>query len=333
MQTSSTSLPERNTTASITFDAGYIEPALLTAYELITTGLFQRVFLLFLDGTSVGRGSEALYTILRDFEARFHDDCTVIVFQNFLPNFKFAHFNQSIIAKLFAPKIINKVKGLHFNFDAGIFLGNKFRLFVESSESIALSSRLAIYAHKQQQRTCDVHPELAPHLDNRPYLAGGVFLFDCETFIKDDLPFRFVSAINRSAGKLMYADQELVLLSLSDDECGDLPFGQERVTRALAAQLQDWRSWSYADLNNSIFNKVIGTLKPWKLWVLDPNKRFFLRKSRDFASILDLGIYPAVQEARMSGYEKWLAFNLAEYSKFLECYEDTAPDGKMYGPR
>jgi hypothetical protein len=76
--------------------------------------------------------------------------------------------------------------------------------------------------------------------------------------------------------------------------------------------------YDYSELKKSTLYKCTRTLKPWKYWVLDPNKLFWLKLISELESQIGLLDKPIIMEQRLSVPNKLLEEEiLKSYARHL----------------
>jgi hypothetical protein len=179
---------------SILFNSKYIEPALVTAYELMNfLDEKQTLYLLFLESNN-DYDQEAMRLIV-GFKNRFDKlgRIRLIKIPNKLQAFHAYHFDNSIIYKGIIPQFINNEKFI-FNVDAGILPGGRFQIFLQEIKDLCISesnNRWVLGAHCEIPSLC-----LPKSLLNLPhcnlYPGGGLLLFNCEEYNKRQWTQRYL---------------------------------------------------------------------------------------------------------------------------------------------
>jgi hypothetical protein len=311
--------------ASILFDASYIECALLTAFELTQRSKkFHHIYLLYL--SSDGPDDEEARTLLAAFCSRCSGAVPVsaIVVKNTLGSFNAYHFNNSIIYKAIIPSVLPHEPYI-LNIDAGILLGQRFDTFVDSitSSHCTADAQWILSAH------C-INPEdnmagalaQAPH--NSLYPAGALFFFHTANYLAREWYTRYIDHYNRWLPHLRYAEQELICLTAAEGELRALPAADDLHVRTLGVDVLNGvkERLPLRDADDCVFFKFAGSLKPWKYWVLDPNKAIYTARRQTMEEQFVVSGYGLIEKHRelatradwvrtfQQGYELYLARTL-----------------------
>lgn len=262
--------------ASILFDCGYIECALVTAFELSQRSKnFHHIYLLYL--SSDGPDDTQAQTLLAAFCARFQGVVAIVV-KNTLGAFNAYHFNNSIIYKALIPSVLPHEPYI-LNIDAGILLGQRFDAFVdEITRSHCTKEAQWILSAHCIDPASNMPETLADVPCNSLYPAGAVFFFHSANYLACNWFARYTQNFSHWKGKLRYAEQELICLTAAEGELRALPSVDDIHVRTLSTDVLNGEKQRLAasDAEDCVFFKFAGSLKPWKYWVLDPNKGIFV---------------------------------------------------------
>ena len=116
------------------------------------------------------------------------------------------------------------------------------------------------------------------------YPSGGLILFNSRNYFLNKISDRIAKFYNENAFYLKYAEQEILCAVIDDLEF----FNFEGNEYVYLDDLSNYVTGNYSPidqnkLNNSIFYKNQGSIKPWKKWNLNPNKAIYL-KYRNYGS-------------------------------------------------
>jgi len=310
-------MADRKLCFSITFDQFYIEPALLTAYEIINSGLNYKLHLVYIEPQDESISNE-MENILLKFKNKINNDQLIIIkVDGILANYKQFHFTNAIIYKILIPSII-KDYNFVLNLDAGILLGNKFSDFIhgittEIDNNNFDNSLVSAFCTNSQ---IDLHTSLhnIPHNSNYP--SGIVMLFNVRNYDLCDTSTKIISTWNQLSNYLVYAEQDLLCIIAEEGQLTQLPMVNSIVIEYLDLQGLNLKVSSivYSKTDFS-FYKVCGTCKPWKYFVLDFRKLFYLNRRAILEKSLDLSSFQLILRNRHEVTHKELAF------KFLENFE------------
>jgi hypothetical protein len=270
-------------TATILFDSNYVEPALLTAY-LIMIGQYkgiQNLILIYIDREQQ-RDAEA-QVIIQSYVKQFSHSypLSAIKIQDRIPNFSKYHFTNSIIYKPLIPSLISTN---HFviNIDAGVIPGQRFDAFLDHARSQCEDSdkEWIISAFCDELSNSPPLP-IAISDKTKPYPNGQILLFNKKSSEYRKFTQRYMLAYQLHKNDLVYAEQELICITADAGELIQLPLASERklYTLDIKPLLNKNLILDHTSIDdNCTYSKVIGTLKPWKYWVLDPNKKHWIEK-------------------------------------------------------
>jgi hypothetical protein len=271
--------------ATILFDANYIEPALLTSY-LILRGQYRGISglcLIYIDKQQPCdvEAKNIIHKYVEHFYRMF--PLHAIKICNTLPDFNKYHFTNAILYKPLIPSLIGHSKYI-INFDAGIIPGSHFDSFINQTINQCLinPNKWIISAF------CDPVLNSLPvpikiSDESRLYPNGQVLLFNKENFDTFHFDQRYMVNYEKYQKSLVYAEQELMCITADTDELSELPLANERTLYGLdlKSMLDKNLILDHAKIDeHCIYSKVIGTLKPWKYWVLDANKKHWIEKIR-----------------------------------------------------
>ena len=306
---------------SILFDANYLEPALVTAYELVRASKYIKcIYLVFL-GNNSEEDAQARAAIGR-FRSLFDNDVTIYATElvNSLPAFSSLHYNNSIIYKALIPSAIPS-EPLLLNVDPGTLLGEDFPAFLAHVDQAlhADAGDWVIAAHCMSAEAKNA-AQLRGLPHNSLYPWGNTLLFNTTRYLTGNWHGRLLNNYLQHHSLLKAADEELIYLTAGEGELVPLPDGDKMHYPILGAAVLDGSAQalpaSYAD--RSVLIKFGGSLKPWKYWVLDPNKAIYLRRRQLLQDLLPLSEIPLIEKNRSAALrQEWpLAFQQA-YENYL----------------
>lgn len=300
----------RRLTASLVFDAPYLEPALLTAFELRRVAeRFEQVVLVLLDDAA-GEVAEAAELVGR-FCQRMNQlgglSYRAIQLHGGLPTFSAYHFNASILYKAIAPSFVPG-DGWLLNIDAGILLGDRFEACLDQAIAELETDEdwlLAAHTHETEGRI----PERLRALPHHAlYPAGNLLLFHPQRCRAAHWHERFLAGCMAWHEHLRYAEQELICLLAKPYELRALPFAEQRCALFLGLErLLGQAPWPQPQLaDDSVFFKIVGSIKPWKQWVLDPLKAIYLQRRQALEAVFPLTGLALIERHRQHcSHEPW----------------------------
>lgn len=308
--------PHAPITATILFDAGYVESALITAYELRTmrAHVDEVVLVLLLRNPA---DDEVVTGIIAGFCAKMATDAaapryTAIHTRGGLPEFNALHFNSSILYKAVVPSIVARDRTL-LNIDAGVLLGPAFGAFLDESlarlhdqpDWVLAAHADPIDPASPSRRLPDALAGL-PH--NLRYPIANLLFFHPRNYVRANWYERFLTACCQHLPHLCYAEQELICLLATDQELVALPRIEDRTLFHLNydALLDPAEPMPSADHADCVFFKFVGSVKPWKHWVLDPRRKLYLERRARLEAVFPLDGIELVQRLRREcANESW----------------------------
>jgi hypothetical protein len=269
---------------SLFFNSKYIEPALVTAYELMNfLDEKQTLYLLFLESNN-DYDQEAMRLIV-GFKNRFDKlgRIRLVKVPNKLQTFRAYHFDNSIIYKGIIPEFIKNERFI-LNIDAGILPGGRFQIFLQEIKDLCISksgNSWVLGAHCGSPSSSGALPQNLlnlPHCDLYP--SGAVLLFNCEEYNKREWTQRYLRNYNTHIQSLQYAEQDLMCITSVNGELITIPRLDQRLLIFLTTDTVMGKNEliESKNLENAIFYKHCGSFKPWKYNVIDPNKSVFTKK-------------------------------------------------------
>ncbi len=310
-----------NIAISILFDSAYIEPALVTAHDVFTRlARIPKLYLIYL--LSGSKEDLENIRIIQNFCSRFGSEVSIvpITLQNTLAKLSVYHFNNSIIYKALIPSI---VQGEPFimNLDAGILLGAQFEEFWRD-----INARVEqdvgdwiVGAHCHEPTEFMPHA-LQAHPHSNYYPAGNLLLFNSAQYNRQKWHERLLGNYLKFMPDLNYAEQELMCLTAEQSEIMPLPSVESRITPFLGLDvlLGKAEQLHFSCLDNCLFFKFVGSLKPWKYSVLDPNKFIYTKRRAELEARFPLLGIPVIERHRSAFQEEWALAFLKSYDVFLQ---------------
>ncbi len=314
--------------ASILFDTAYVEAALVTAFELLEGyPSLHRVYFICLSNGS--EDDQEAVLVVQHFCARFNEErpdfFRAIKINNTIGTFVSRHFSSAIIYKGLIGSLLAHEPFI-LNIDAGILPGRHFDAFLRDIDSRLCrpDAPWVIAAHCQ-----DPEGRLPGPLGTLPhhprYPAGGLLLFNTAAYRAAEWERRYTALFEALRPALAYAEQELMCLMARGEELAELPGGEARVTPFLLPEpmRQGAAPMAEAQAFDCLFFKFIGTLKPWKYWVLDPNKALWTRRRARLQARFPMATIALIQKHR------YLVTHENYRDEFLEAFDtwtERAPD-------
>jgi lipopolysaccharide biosynthesis glycosyltransferase len=303
-----------NIILTITFDEKYIEPAVVTALDIarFCPEDFE-LCLVYLESASDSVNSD-VYAIIG--EAIRHKKIRAIKIKKteIFESFNKLHFTNSILYKLTLPEVINSKFIL--NIDAGFLSGSKIANLFEYFRKIIWSKD---FSHAPIAAICsapegNLPEDLMEFQHSRFYPTGGILLFNTDCYKVSNIFGRLMQKYTLHKEKLLWAEQDLLCITLEDFEIYNLEITDEIFLEQLSVQSFFSDASSVAFKSQFALYKITGTLKPWKYWVLDKNKRFYLSRRAEVLGAIDLRKFKLINDNRHEItnrllYEAFLSLN------------------------
>jgi hypothetical protein len=308
-------------TTTILFDSNYIEPALLTSY-LIMKGQYKGIanlILIYIDKEE--QRDEEAKAIIQNYVNRFTQafPLSAIKIRDSIPSFSRYHFTNTIIYKPFIPSLISTNEFV-INIDAGVIPGKRFDAFIDYTISHCKSSGKEWIISAFCEELTNLHPLPIAISDNtKPYPNGQILLFNKESFAYGNFMQRYMLNYQLHKNSLVYAEQELICITANAGELSQLPLASERKLYSLDIKpLWDKNLiLNHTSIDDDcVYSKVIGTLKPWKYWVLDPNKKHWIEKIKLMEAEFPISQFPLIVSNRHE------VTNTQLQRAFLECHHN-----------
>ena len=309
--------------ASVFFDSVYMESALVTAFELSQkTQLFDKLYLVYLDRGQPDdlEAKSILVAFLASMKTSGQVPVHAIEVKDALPQFQSYHFNNAIVYKPLIPSVLHDDKFV-LNIDAGILLGGSFDDYVRG-----LVARLCredakwVVVANCSPASSELKPEqqLVPH--HELYPNGQFLLFNVRRYHATSWAARYLAAYAQNRAILSLAEQELMCMVCRPDELVDAGMAGQMVNHTLGDEVLRGRrpALPASAADEGIYFKFIGSIKPWKYWVLDPDKAIYSRRRKRLEAVFPLAGRPLIEAQRRSCLRpEWIeAYQLA-YDAYL----------------
>lgn len=307
--------------ASMLFDSTYIECALLTAYEVSQRdGGIEALHLIFL--SRGGEEDAEARTMLTQFCATVQGPvrlCPIEV-SNVLPDFKSYHFNNSIIYKALIPKLLPDLPYI-LNLDAGILLGREFDGYVqELIDTLCHADAQWVIAGNCNDAAKVLSPEQLQMPHHEKYAGGAVLFFNGRQYHASQWDRRYLAAYQAWHGILRYAEEELICLVSQSHELTDLPRKGQLKVHALGPNVLHGVCPPLPDdiADEGVYFKFMGSIKPWKYWVLDPDKAIYTRRRQRLEAVFTLGGRALIESQRRACLRpEWIESYQIAYDAYL----------------
>ena len=292
---------------TVTFDRQYIEPAIITLYEVWKANceiIAEIGGILILEDETSGIAEldsdiellKRLITVT-DVGGRH---IKILTISDYLPKIKVHHFNNVVIHKLFAPVYYSGSTRFHLNIDAGFLLGHRFNeLMINFIKQLKEKPEAVLGLIGE-----DLNHQLPPDLDSIRkldfYPKGGLLIFDKEKYLFKELNQTLLECFLKYHRHFTYPDQDLLSICLEPDEVTRLVDLQEQsvFVRYLWPDHLAREPSAVLDDRNFALYKIAGLLKPWQYHVQDPEKSLYLARRVCVDKILNLDRSLSVNKAR-----------------------------------
>jgi lipopolysaccharide biosynthesis glycosyltransferase len=306
---------------SILFDSAYLEPALVTAHEVLTRILrIPKLYLIYL--LAGNEDDQENIRIVQDFCSRFGSEVSIvpISLQNTLAKLSVYHFNNSIIYKALIPSIVHGELFI-MNLDAGILLGSEFAAFwLDINERVEQDFGAWIIGAHCHEPAVFMPLALQAYHHNEFYPAGNLLIFNSTQYNRQKWHERLLGNFLKFMPDLNYAEQELMCLTAEQGEIMPLTSADKRITPFLGLDtlLGQAEQMHISCLEDCLFFKFVGSLKPWKYSVLDPNKSIYTKRRAELEVRFPLSGIPVIEQHRSKFNEEWASAFQKAYDVFLQ---------------
>lgn len=219
------------------FDSGYLGPALVSAASLfkVMGGNRLPVTLVFLpDGSPLDENIR--HTLLQfesSIKARYPEaplelaELNTNVFDSYVKRY---HFSKAILYKAILPEAFAHCQHILI-FDCGMIFGTRLLTFLQGVEHAIQNSSIGLLAAfcVESDGPSGLPPSLAYHPHHALYPGGGTLYFDVQKYAQSDLYQRLIRCYDAHRDQLMYAEQELLCLTLDGTELTQLQESGERL--------------------------------------------------------------------------------------------------------
>jgi hypothetical protein len=309
-------------TLSIIIDKKYVEPALVTLVTLLRFQKFYKTLKLILIKKKLDNQQDIneIIELIGKFKISFDhmNFIELVIIEDNFPEFAKFHFSNAILYKIFLP-IILKDEDFILNVDAGNLFQNKFIEFSNYLNKLICHSNEFIIGAFLQSSKMQMPVEITEYSNFYP--SGGLILFNSKNYFFNKTPDRIIQFYADKAIYLKYAEQEILCAIINDLEFYSFKGIEDVYLDDLSNYIGD--KYSPIDqnkLNNSIYYKNQGSIKPWKKWNLNPNKAIYLKFRNDISKLIDLNQYAFIKDEQESISDNLVPFkdaNLLSYEKDL----------------
>ena len=309
---------------SVIFDENYVEPALVTIFDLVRFAPADfDIFLVYMESSNAEVNTDITNLVTNAINSiSSTNKVSAIKFKSkIFDRFEKYHFTNSILYKLILPELLQH--DYIVNIDAGFLSGSEIDKLFEYL--------LSVVAEPQFSSSCavgsvcfpspkDLPAELSVLKHNKLYPTGGILLFNCENYRKSKLFDRLSSGYSLHKDQLVWAEQDLLCLIAEEGELHSLDLHGGILTENLSIQGYLQFESSIALSSTFMLYKVTGTLKPWKSWVFDPKKKFYLDRRESVMKNLNFSDSSVVLNNRFQVTHQPL------YRAFLSAFEQKLID-------
>ena len=305
---------------SIVIDKKYIEPAMVTIITLLKFQNFYRSLKLILikNNDDSTQDLQEMMDVLSKFKNSFDkiNFIEILIIENKFPSFTKLHFSNAILYKIFTP-IITGIDDYILNVDAGNLFHKGFLEFSENLTKLTEEKKEFVLGAFLTSSRLEMPAEITKFANYYP--SGSIFLFNNYKYKQNKIADKIIEFYNEKSVYLKYAEQEILCAILDDSEFYKFEGWDKIYLDDLSLYVgADYSSIDFDKLNNSIFYKNPGSIKPWKNWNLNPNKCIYLKYRNEISKFIDLNQYSFITKER-----QYISENLIPYkSANLIAYEN-----------
>lgn len=304
-----------NLSASCLFDINYIEPALVTLKTILNhEKLFKNIYIIYLKKET---DNDLYLEIIRNFAKKFDikNKLKLVEVQQNISEFNSLHFSNAIIYKILIPEIVQNEEYI-INIDAGNIILDKFEFFINYvSQEISLTDFTIGCFLSHNNTNFPLH---LPTISNI-YPSANFLLFNIKAYKSKNLYEKITTFYASHLSQLKYAEQE-ILPCVLDSNCF-LKFKYDDLI--YLDDLIDFANNNFSEidikrLNNSIAYKNHGSIKPWKLWNLNPRKFIYLNSRKELDFLFENEKYKFIHDERTkTTNSSWPIYFYKSYENFL----------------
>ena len=293
---------------TIIFDSNYVEPAIVTAYELCKfSNDIKKIILIFINSKKEEDASALkLATEFCQF-ARKYIPIDIIQVENSLEPYQAYHFNNSIIYKALIPSIVPNEEFV-LNIDAGVLPGAEFSNLLVKINSLCKPNSNWIIGANCESASLHLSPPLSSLQHNPLYPSGIILLFNIREYFSANWHSRFIEKYLLLKESLVLAEQDLICITAEDNELIELPDSSRHKIlhlgdKSLKGEAPTLDNTTFQDCT---FYKIVGSFKPWNYWVLDPNKALYTSRRADMELEFKISGHPLIEVKRNKSIrEEW----------------------------
>ncbi len=292
---------------TVTFDRTYLEPSVITLYELWASRdsrVKEIVGIIIL--TDSDRADPNIHNDLHVLKQLIYVTngselgIKIIMVRDNLPQIRSIHFNNVVIHKLLSPTYVDTTADFQLNLDAGFLVGEKFNKLVSCflGQLSSLSGAVLGLLGEDNLQLLPSPFREATELDFYP--KGGVLLFNRASYLVRKKDVKFLEIYKNFFNNFVYPDQELLSIGLSPGE----------IVRLVDFDCQSvfirnlFPDYTLRGANTRIANsefslyKIAGLLKPWHYFVLDPEKSTYLSRRARVEKLINLDKSESIEKSR-----------------------------------
>jgi hypothetical protein len=307
----------QNMCLNIVFDDDYTEPALLTAFELISF-LPEKVAVQLTYAYTANPNNDVMI-VLAEFARMFTSGGQLElrgIDSGPIRPFSKLHFSKTVLLKALAPHYCDHK--FIFTVDAGTLCGNRFAEVTRNwsiaiEESCLSGAPVFAYCEPADRHLSPPHKAL---LHNSHYPFGWILGFNRENYKAKNIGGTLTGLYNRLHSSLLYPEQELLCIALEKEQLvpilgkelllsESIPFS---IDFSEEGRIGDWRK-------NLGLYKVEGSVKPWSQWVLSPKRYRYLEARNKLEMNFPLASFEIIKNNRSKCNNQVFA------QRYIELYE------------
>jgi lipopolysaccharide biosynthesis glycosyltransferase len=271
------------------FDENYVSPALVSVMSLLAQlgEDVPKVTLVFLRDGGNAKDHEPVFALLNHFIStlqKVHRLLEINIVEQrgtpFLGYVKRSHFSDAILRKLIIPELFAQYEHILL-FDCGLIFGSKVRNFFDDVRClIDQNSNAAVAAFSDPSDQVEMKGSLKFVQHNLLYPAGVILYFNTILWRKKNVLARLIQNFDKHREELVYAEQELLCLTLENDELVAMRdhYKRHHIDLFDAEWSKSEEHFKVYVARDYLYMKHTGSFKPWKKWVLHPAKSIFLKE-------------------------------------------------------
>ena len=303
---------------SLVVDRVYLEPAFVTVVSILKYKSYYKslkfVFIKSKDESELN--SNNIDFLISEFKNKFDKDNFIefLKIENTLPDFDKYHFSNTILYKIFLPHIFQNEEYV-LNVDAGNIFFPGFEEFSNQINShVLVNPNFVVGAFFANSDSL-----MPPQITNfsKFYPSGALLLFNTTKYFEVNFSERIINFFNQFCELLQYAEQEILCAILEELEVYQFPCWENVYLDDLSSYVgENYFPINQARLERCIYYKNPGSIKPWKIWNLNPNREVYLKIRQEISLQINLEAVDFIREERNLIKQNLEMFKLANLKSY-----------------